>query len=87
MAGRVYLCLVAGNTVWQVTPRSSEMDSHEELYAALTFFCMRRSIQLPRVSDWKRHKDLPTWPSISGADSELGLTMPKCGAVIFYVQY
>jgi len=23
--------------IWRVTPRSSEMDSHEELYSALTF--------------------------------------------------
>ena len=40
-AGHVHLCRVAGNTddpIWQVTSRSSEMDSHEELYAPLTFF-------------------------------------------------
>ena len=24
--------------MWQVTPSSSEMDSHEELYSALTLF-------------------------------------------------
>ena len=31
---QVTLC----DPIWQVTPRSSETDSHEELYLALTFF-------------------------------------------------
>ena len=31
---QVTLC----DPIWQVMPRSAEMDSHEELYLALTFF-------------------------------------------------
>ena len=31
-AGRVHLCRVAGDPIWQVTLRSSEMGYHKELY-------------------------------------------------------
>jgi len=44
--GRVHLCWVAGNTcdsMWQVTPCTSEMVSHKQLYSALTFINFNRA--------------------------------------------